>query len=44
MALLDIFKTFDGMVPLDAVLVSSASICSEISHGITYVNLKDGKR
>ena len=43
MAFLDILKTFDGIPPLDAILVFSALICLEISYGLTWVNPKDGK-
>ena len=43
MAVLDILRTLDGISPLDAFLVFSESICWETSHGLTWVNPKDGK-
>ena len=43
MAFLDILRTFDCIPLLDAFLLFSASNCSEISHGLTWINRKDGK-
>ena len=42
MAFFDILRTFDCIPPLDAFLVFSASICLEISNGLTWVDPKDG--
>ena len=43
MVFLNILKTLDGIPPLDATLVFSASICSYISNELTWVNPNDGK-
>ena len=42
MDFLDILETFDCIPPLDAFLAFSPSICSEISHGLTWANPKNG--
>ena len=39
---LDILRTFDGILPLDDFLLFSTSISSEFSHGLKWVNPKDG--